>query len=101
MKLRLDSKNPSHSNNFLEEKEILRSSIITAYRSSNILHIDVEKSGRDIHVKVVNLLGSVVVEHTVLKEQQNTINISGLNTGIYLAVIETGGTRYYYKFVKQ
>lgn len=87
----------------LSLKQINANSTIKIYPNpaQNILHIDVEKSGRDMNIKVVNLLGSVVVEHTVLKEQQNTINISALNTGIYLAVIETGGTRYYYKFVKQ
>lgn len=69
--------------------------------AQHILHVEVAKAARDMHFKVVSQLGSIVVEHTALKEQQNTIDISMLPTGIYLAIIETDGERYYHKFVKQ
>ncbi|RYD96920.1 MAG: T9SS type A sorting domain-containing protein [Sphingobacteriales bacterium] len=67
----------------------------------NILHIDFERPAKAMRVRIVNLLGTVVVRDAALKEQQNTIDLSALNTGLYLAVIETGGERYYYKFAKQ
>lgn len=87
----------------LSLKQLNAASNIRLYPNpaQNSLHIDFEKPAKAMQVRIINLLGTVVVRDVTLKEQQNTIDLSALNTGIYLAVIETGGERYYYKFVKQ
>lgn len=85
----------------LNQINALRNMQVYPNPAKDMLHIDLEEPAKGLNIKIVNLLGSIVKSSTPTLQQNNSIDISDLNNGIYLLVIENNGERYYHKFMKQ
>lgn len=69
--------------------------------SSDVLNISVKNAGAKLSVKIMDQLGNVVSETTVLNSDLATINIEALSPGLYFVEIQRGDKSFAQKFLKQ
>ena len=69
--------------------------------SKDVLTVKVKNAGEKLSVKVSDNLGNIVLESTVFSNDETSLNVENLSSGLYFVTIVRGDKTFTEKFLKQ
>jgi Secretion system C-terminal sorting domain/Electron transfer DM13 len=70
--------------------------------ASNVVNFSLDNFSDDLSVNVYNTLGSLVLSKNAITQNDNTLNVDELNTGVYIIELnDKDNNRYTKRFIKQ